>query len=233
MGLLNNAIPMSLILWGQSRIGSGLAAIFNASTPLFTVLLAHLFTGDERMTPNRVGGVLFGLLGVAVMIGPGALGGFGGDLVPQLAVLGAAVSYACAGIFGRRFAGTPALLTASGQVTASTLILVPLSLAVDRSWRVPVPTVKTWAAVIALALLCTALAYVIYFRILATSGASNLLLVTLLMPVTAVLLGTAVLGERLEPRQVAGMALVAAGLAAIDGRAVALARRLPARLARS
>ena len=239
MGLLNNAIPMSLILWGQSRIGSGLAAILNASTPLFTVLLAHLFTGDERMTPNRVGGVLFGLAGVAVMIGPGALdgdlggalGGFGGDLVPQLAVLGAAASYACAGIFGRCFAGTPPLLTAAGQVTASTLMLVPLSLAMDRPWRLPVPNVKTWAAVIALALLCTALAYVIYFRILATSGASNLLLVTLLMPVTAVLLGLAVLGERLEPRQLAGMALVAAGLAAIDGRAVALARRLPARLA--
>lgn len=235
MGLLNNAIPMSLILWGQSRIGSGLAAILNASTPLFTVLLAHLLTGDERMTRNRVGGVLFGLVGVAVMIGPGALGGdlggFRGDIVPQLAVLGAAASYACAGIFGRRFADSPPLLTAAGQVTASTVMLVPLSLAADRPWLLPAPNVKTWAAVVALALLCTSLAYVIYFRILATSGASNLLLVTLLMPVTAVLLGFAVLGERLEPRQLAGMALVAAGLAAIDGRAVTLLRRLPARLA--
>ncbi len=229
MGLLNNVIPMSLILWGQIRIGSGLAAILNASTPLFTVVLAHLFTQDERMTPNRGGDVLFGLSGVTVMIGSAVLGGLTSDLAAELAVLGAAVSYACAGIFGRRFAGTPPLVTAAGQVTASTLILLPLSLAVDRPWLLPVPTMKTWAAVVALAFLCTAVAYVIYFRILAASGASNLLLVTLLMPVSAILLGTTVLGERLDPRQIVGMALIAAGLAAIDGRALALLRRLAAR----
>lgn len=232
MGLLNNVIPMSLILWGQMRIGSGLAAILNASTPLFTVVLAHVFTRDERMTPNRVGGVLFGLAGVTVMIGPAALGGFQSDLAAQLAVLGAAVSYACAGIFGRRFAGTPPLVTAAGQVTASTLTLLPLSLAVDRPWLLPGPNIKTWAAVVALAFLCTAVAYVIYFRILATSGASNLLLVTLLMPVSAILLGTTVLGERLDPRQIVGMALIAAGLAAVDGRAAVLLRRLMVRRAR-
>jgi drug/metabolite transporter (DMT)-like permease len=233
MGLLNNVIPMSLILWGQIRIGSGLAAILNASTPLFTVLLAHVFTLDERMTPNRIGGVLFGLAGVTVMIGPAALGGLRSDLAAELAVLGAAVSYACAGIFGRRFAGTPPLVTAAAQVTASTLILLPLSLAVDRPWLLPVPNTKTLAAVVALAFLCTAVAYVIYFRILATSGASNLLLVTLLMPVSAILLGTTVLGERLDPWQIVGMALIAVGLAAIDGRALALLRRLVARRCRA
>jgi len=232
MGLLNNAVPMSLILWGQIRIGSGFAAILNASTPLFTVLLAHVFTQDERMTPNRVGGVLFGLAGVAVMIGPDALGGLSGDLAAQLAMLGAAVSYACAGIFGRRFSGIPPLVTAAGQVTASTLTLLPVALFVDRPWLRPLPGAKTWAAVIGLALLCTALAYVIYFRILATSGASNLLLVTLLMPASAILLGTTVLGERLAPRQLAGMALIAAGLAAVDGRAARLLRRLMVRRAR-
>jgi len=232
MGLLNNVIPMSLILWGQIRLGSGLVAILNASTPLFTVLLAHVFTRDERMTPNRIGGVLFGLAGVAVMIGPDALGGLSADLAAQLAVLGAAVSYACAGIFGRRLAGTPPLVTAAGQVTASTLTLLPLTLVVDRPWLLPLPSAGTWAAVIALALLCTALAYGIYFRILATSGASNLLLVTLLMPASAILLGTTVLGERLEPRQLAGMALIAAGLAAVDGRAAVLLRRLTVRRAR-
>lgn len=232
MGLLNNAVPMSLILWGQIRIGSGFAAILNASTPLFTVLLAHVFTQDERMTPNRVGGVLFGLAGVAVMIGPDTLGGLSGDLAAQLAMLGAAVSYACAGIFGRRFSGIPPLVTAAGQVTASTLTLLPVALFVDRPWLRPLPGAKTWAAVIGLALLCTALAYVIYFRILATSGASNLLLVTLLMPASAILLGTTVLGERLAPRQLAGMALIAAGLAAVDGRAARLLRRLMVRRAR-
>src|SRR5262252_4779569 len=218
MGLLNNVVPMSLILWGQRRIGSGLAAILNASTPLFTVLLAHCFTRDERLTSAKIAGVLFGLGGVAVMIGPEALGGARGHLLAQFAMPGAAVSYACAGIFGRRFAGTPPLVTATGQVTASGLTLLALSFVVDQPWRLAVPGFRTWAAVAALAVLCTALAYVIYFRILATSGASNLLLVTLLMPVNAVLLGIVVLGEHIELRHLAGMALIAAGLVVIDGR---------------
>lgn len=225
MGLLNNVIPMSLILWGQIRIGSGLAAILNASTPLFTVLLAHFFTRDERMTAKKIGGVLFGLTGIVVMVGPAALDGLSGGLLAQLAMLGAAVSYACAGIFGRRFAGTPPLVTAAGQVTASSLTLLPLSLIVDRPWLLSPPGARTWGAVAGLALLCTALAYVIYFRILATSGASNLLLVTFLMPVTAVLLGIALLGEHLEPRHLVGMTLIAAGLATIDGRITALLHR--------
>ncbi len=230
MGLLNNAIPMSLILWGQTTIGSGLAAILNASTPLFTVLLAHVFTRDERMTAKKVGGVLFGLAGVAVMIGPDALGGLHRGLLAQLAMVGAAIAYACAGIFGRRFAGTPPLVTAAGQVTASSLTLLPLSLFFDRPWLLGLPGTRTWTALVGLALLCTALAYVIYFRILATSGASNLLLVTLLMPVNAVLLGLAFLGEHVEPRQIAGVALIAGGLAAIDGRILAaVLRRLPQR----
>ena len=225
MGLLNNAIPMSLILWGQTTIGSGLAAILNASTPLFTVLLAHFFTRDERMTSRKVGGMVFGLAGVAVMIGPDALGGLHRGLLAQLAMVGAAISYACAGIFGRRFAGTPPLVTAAGQVTASSLTLLPLSLLADRPWLLHAPGARTWAALAGLALLCTALAYVIYFRILATSGASNLLLVTLLMPVNAVLLGLAFLGEHVEPRHVAGMALIAVGLATIDGRLLATVLR--------
>lgn len=229
MGLLNNAIPISLILWGQTAIDSGLAAILNASTPLFTVLLAHVFTRDERLTPRKVGGVLFGLAGVAVMIGPQALAGRHRDLLAQLAMLGAAIAYACAGIFGRRFAGTPPLVTAAGQVTASSLTLLPLSLLVDRPWLLPLPGARTWAALAGLAFLCTALAYVIYFRILATSGASNLLLVTLLMPVNAVLLGIAFLGEHVEPRHVAGMTLIAVGLAIIDGRIFAALRRLSTR----
>ena len=225
MGLLNNVIPMTLILWGQIRIGSGLAAILNASTPLFTVLLAHFFTRDERMTAKKIGGVLFGMTGIVVMVGPAARDGLSGGVLAQLAMLGAAVSYACAGIFGRRFAGTPPLVTAAGQVTASSLTLLPLSLIVDRPWLLSPPSASTWGAVAGLALLCTALAYVIYFRILATSGASNLLLVTLLMPVTAVLLGIALLGEHLEPRHVVGMILIAAGLATIDGRIIALLHR--------
>jgi len=158
-------------------------------------------------------------------VGPDALG-HGGDLAGELAVLGAALSYAFAGVYGRRFRamGLPPLVTAAGQVTATTAMLVPLAAVVDRPWTLPTPGVPVLAAVLTLALLCTALAYVLYFRILAAAGATNLLLVTLLVPAGAILLGATFLGERLAPRHVAGMALIALGLAAIDGRPLRLLR---------
>ncbi len=221
MGMLNNAVPFALIVWGQTRIGSGLASILNATMPLFTVLLAHWLTLDERITPARLLGVVCGLAGVAVMIGPAALAGFGLDVLAQLAVLAAAMSYALAGIFGRRFKGTPLLVTAAGQLTASSLILFPVVLLVDAPLRLPAPSPLTWAAVLALAVLSTALAYLIYFRILARSGATNLSLVTLLIPVSALVLGTTILGETLASAQLAGMALIGLGLAVIDGRLLA------------
>lgn len=226
MGALNNLIPFSLIVWGQTAITGGLAAILNATTPLFTVVLAHLLTRDERMTPAKLAGVAFGFLGVAVMIGPEALGGPGIAVLAQLAVLAATVSYAFAGIYGRRFRATPPLITATGQVTASTLLLCPLVLLVDQPWALAMPEpamlwAVTWeivGALLGLGLLSTAAAYVIYFRILASSGATNLLLVTFLIPVSAVLLGVLVLSERLTVAQLAGMGLISLGLAAIDGR---------------
>lgn len=228
MGALNNAIPFALIVWGQTRIGSGLAAILNATTPLFTIVVAHALTRDDRLSPNRLGGVLFGLGGVAVVIGPEALGGLDGNVAAQLAVLGAALSYAVAGVFGRQFRGQPPLLPAAGQVTGSTLLILPAALLVDRPWTLAPPPPAVWGAVLGLAFLCTALAYVIYFRILAAAGATNLLLVTFLIPVSALLLGTGLLDERLEPRHLLGMVLVFVGLAAIDGRPLALLRRLRA-----
>jgi drug/metabolite transporter (DMT)-like permease len=207
MGMLNNLIPFSLIFWGQTRIASGLAAILNATTPLWTVLLAHLLTRDEKFTPNRLAGVLAGLAGVAVMIGPEALARLGLDFLAQTAVVVAAVSYASASIFGRRFraAGVSPLVTAAGQVTATTVMALPVVLLVDHPWALPVPSAATWASLVALALLCTALAYILYFRVLATVGATNIALVTLLVPASAILLGSLVLGERLEPRDFAGM----------------------------
>jgi drug/metabolite transporter (DMT)-like permease len=223
MGLLNNLIPFSLIFWGQTEIASGLASILNATTPLFTAVFAHFMTRDERMTPNRLLGVLLGLVGVTVMIGPAvALAGLGVNVVAQLAVLGAAISYALAGIFGRRFEamGVPPMVTATGQVTASTVMLLPVALATDRPWALPAPSAETWTALVGLALLCTAVAYIIYFRILATAGATNLLLVTFLIPASAILLGMLVLDERLHPSQFAGMALIGFGLGAIDGRII-------------
>lgn len=223
MGVLNNAIPFGLIVWGQTQIASGLASILNATTPVFTVLVAHVLTSDERLTAGRAAGVLAGLAGVAVMIGPSALEGLGLNVFAQLAVVGAALSYGFAGVFGRRFRrmGVSPLHTATGQVTASAVLLAPLAMAVDRPWALPMPGWETWGAVLALALLSTALAYILFFRILATAGATNIMLVTLLVPVTAVLLGIGILGETLAPRHLAGMALIGLGLAAIDGRPVA------------
>lgn len=226
MGLLNNAVPFSLIVWGQTQIASGLAAILNATTPLFTVALAHWATDDERMTGHRLAGVVIGLIGVAVMVGPDALAGLGSLFLAQLAVLGAALSYACASIFGRRFKrmAVPPLTVATGQVTASTLLILPIALVIDAPWTLPMPGLTVWGAVLGAALLSTALAYIVFFRILATAGATNISLVTFLIPVSAILLGALVLGERLDPRHFLGMALIAGGLAAIDGRILSIRR---------
>lgn len=220
MGLLNNVLPFVLIVWGQHRIASGLASILNASTPLFTVLVAHLLTPDEKLTPIKAAGVAVGFAGTAVMIGPDALGGLGSGVLAQLACLAGALSYAFAGIFGRRFRrmGVPPLATAAGQVCASTALLLPVMLLVDRPWTLAAPHAATWGAVLGVGLLSTALAYVLYFRILAVAGATNLLLVTFLIPVSAILLGALALGETLMPYHFLGMALIGAGLAFIDGR---------------
>jgi drug/metabolite transporter (DMT)-like permease len=218
MGLLNNAIPFSLIFWGQKEIASGLASILNATTPLFTVLVAHTFTADEKATPAKLVGVGLGMIGVALMIGLDLLSGFGSHLWSELAVLAAALSYAFAGVFGRRFRGRPPLVVAAGQLTGSSILILPLALVIDRPWDLPMPSGGTGAALLGLALLSTAFAYVIFFRILARAGATNLLLVTFLIPVSALLLGVAFLGERVTAHQLLGMLLIGLGLAAIDGR---------------
>ena len=219
MGLLNNVVPFTLIVFGETRISSGLASILNATTPIFTVLAAHALTDNERLTWAKGVGVLFGFLGAAVLIGPTALAGFAGsDSIGEVSCLAAALIYALAGLYGRRFRGTAPLKIATGQITASTLILIPITLFVDRPWLLPDPNLQIWAAFFGIALLSTALAYLIYFRILAVAGATNLLLVTFLLPISALFLGVAFLGETVTPQAIAGMALIGVGLAAIDGR---------------
>lgn len=220
MGLLNNAVPFCLIVWGQSHIASGLAAILNATTPISTVVVAHLLTDDERMTGNRLLGVVIGFFGVVILIGPDSLRGLGANVLAQVAILTAAVFYAFAGVYGRRFRimGIAPLLTATGQVTASAVMLFPIAMLVDKPWTLAMPTLPAWAAIIGSATLSTALGYVLYFRILSTAGATNLLLVTFLIPVSAILMGTFALGEQLDVRHFVGLALIGAGLAAIDGR---------------
>lgn len=224
MGLLNNVIPFTLMFWAQTRIASGLAAILNATTPLFGLLIAQVMTDDERLTRRRLAGVLIGIAGVATLIGLDALRG-DADVVAQFAVLAGACSYGFAGIYGRRFREMSPLATATGQLTAASLLLLPVIAAVDRPWQLPTPPIEVVGALAGLALLSTALGYVLYFRILTIAGATNLLLVTLLIPVSALLLGTIVLGERLALSQVAGMALIGAGLAVIDGRLIGFVRR--------
>lgn len=220
MGLVNNAIPFSLIVWGQGQIASGLASILNATTPLFTVVLAGLFLADERMTLAKFAGIVIGFTGTVVMIGPALLMGRDATALAQAAILAAALSYGFATVFGRRFRelGVHPIMTATGQVTLSSLILVPLALAVDHPFTLPLPQPEVWLSILGLALLSTALAYILYFRILALAGATNLALVTFLIPVSAILLGAAFLGERLAPQHFAGMGLIALGLAVIDGR---------------
>lgn len=215
MGLLNNAIPFSLIFWGQTQIASGLAAILNATTPLFTVLVAHAATKDEKLTAARLLGVLTGVVGVAVMIGPSAFAG--GNTLVRIAVLGAALSYAFAAIWGRRFRGLPPVITATGQLSASALVMAPVALLIDRPWSLTFPSPRVVWALIALALLSTAAGYIVYFAVLARAGATNVLLVTLLIPPSA-LLGALFLAEPVEPRDLVGLAFIAGGLAAIDGR---------------
>ena len=221
MGVLNNLIPFALIFWGETVLSGGLASILNATTPVFSLLVAHALTPDDRLSAAKVLGVAVGVAGVVVLVGPEVVHGVTGAALPILACLGAALSYGFATVFGRRFRrmGVEPTVGAFGQVAATTAMMLPISLVVDTPWRLPVPGLPVLAALAGLALLSTAFAYIIFFRLLATSGATNASLVTLLIPVSAVLLGVAFLGERLSSSQVAGMALISLGLLAIDGRA--------------
>lgn len=217
MGALNNLIPFSLIVWGQQHIESGLASILNATTPLFTVALAHFLTSEEHLTLNRVIGVVLGVVGVAILIGPDALRKIGAQGIAQLAVLGAACSYGLAGIYGRRFRGMPSIIPAAGMLTCTAIMMLPIVVLIYQPRQMS-PELTTWGALFGLAILSTALAYLIYFRILATAGATNILLVTFLIPISALLLGVFVLGERLEWTLFSGMTLIFAGLVGVDGR---------------
>ncbi len=228
MGFLNNAVPFSLLIWGQSHIPSGLVSILNATTPLFTVVAAHFFTSDEKLTQARLFGVVIGLAGVAIVVGIDALRSFGVGVLAQLACVGAAMFYAFGGIFGRRFRGMgiSPIATATGQLAASSMMMIPLAFIVDQPWTLPVPSLPVIGAILGVASLSTALAFIVYFRILATAGATNLLLVTFLIPISAILLGVIFLHETLLPKHLLGMAMIALGLAAIDGRPWKIVRRV-------
>lgn len=224
IGLLNNVIPFSLIVIGQTFVPSGLASILNATTPLFTVMVMAA-AGEEALQMRRIAGVALGLLGVVVLRGWG-IEARPGQGLGILLCLGGAFSYGFAALAARRLLKhSPPLGTATFQLMASTVMMAAIAGVMEQPWRLPMPGLTTWFAVLGLAGLSTALAYIVFFQILRRSGATNVMLVTLLIPVTALLLGWLVLGEPISAREIAGAIVIGSALLVIDGRVLNLLRR--------
>ena len=217
IALLNNVIPFSIIMWSETQISSGLTSVLNASAPLWTVVLA-LTLRSEKVTWNRIIGVFFGFAGVIIMIGMNSLEGIGLHILAQLGMLIATLCYALAGNYTKRVKDLEPNVIATGQVICSSVIMLFIVAIFDQPWLQPTPPMISWAAAITLGVLGTAVAYLLYFRILMSAGTSNALLVTFLIPINAVLLGVLVLGESFAPYQFAGMFLILLGLIAVDGR---------------
>lgn len=224
MGCLNNVIPFSLILIGQQEIGSGLASVVNAMTPIWTLIIANQFTADEKFSTNKILGIVFGFAGVAMLIGGDLVQGLSASAWAQVAVLGATISYGFAGVFGKRFKGEDPIVISTGQLTASSLVMLPIMFAMEDPFSITSATPEMWMALLGLAIVCTAFAYVLFFKILASAGATNASLVTFLVPVSAILLGVLWLGETLTTGNLIGTALILTGLTLIDGRLLAKMR---------
>ncbi len=217
LGALNNAIPFCLFAWGQTHIDSGLAGIFNATSPIFSVVLAHFFIKNEKLTINRGLGAFLGWAGVCVLIGIKSFSGLNTEIFGQLAALAGAGFYAVAAVYGSRFETLPPLVVATGMLLCSTIMLTPFTLIIDQPWHLTLSGMA-WVSIFLLAAVSTALAYIIYFHVLAVSGPTNLMLVTFLIPVSAIGLGVMLLGEKLEWKDFSGLILIFTGLIAIDGR---------------
>jgi drug/metabolite transporter (DMT)-like permease len=221
IALVNNVLPFSLIVAGQTHIPSGLASILNATTPLFTVLVMAA-AGDEKLHARRVAGVVTGLIGVIILHGQD-LSFQSGEGIGILLCLMAAFSYGLSALYARRkLSDSPPLATATFQMMASSLMMAVVAASFERPWQLPMPGPTTWLALIGLAALSTALAYIVFFQILRRSGSTNVMLVTLLIPVTAILLGTLVLGESVSPREIVGALVIGSALLLIDGRVLRL-----------
>ncbi len=220
MSLLNNVLPFLMIARGQREIASGLASVLGATTPLFAVIFARLFPDGEKLTAHRLAGVIVGILGVAILVGPEALIGNTSSLLGMMLLLGASAFYGMAAQWGRRFKDTPPLVTSATLLTCSTIVMLPLALIIDQPWQLPAPSASATAAVVALAVLSTAFAYIVYFRIMAVSGPINTTLVALLIPVSAIAFGTVFLNEVLLPRHIAGALVIGLALVILDGRVV-------------
>lgn len=218
LALLNNIVPFTLMFVGQTELGAGAASILNATTPFWTMILANLLTEDEKLSRNKVAGVLLGMTGTAIMIGPGVLANAGAPAWAKLALVGTTLSYAFAALYARRFRALPPQIIATGQLTASTVVMVPVVLFWHGTEGLFAASAGAWGAVLGLALLATSFAYILFFSLIRSAGATNASLVTLIVPVSAILLGAVFLGERLEAFEMAGMGLIALGLITVDGR---------------
>lgn len=218
LGFLNNVAPFLLIAWGELRLSSGLAAILGATTPIFGMIVATLIRSNEGFGMPRICAVLLGFTGVTVVAGPAHLGRDWTDTWAVAACLGSSLIYALGGFYGRRFSGDALLQVATGQVTAAALLLIPVLLAFGHSTAMPTPPPSAWAGLAAMGLGCTALAYVIYFRLLPRIGANNVLLVTMMVPVSSLFLGHWVLNEPISAAGVAGTLLIGMALVLVDGR---------------
>jgi drug/metabolite transporter (DMT)-like permease len=221
LGLLNTVIPFILIAWGETRISSGMASILNATTPIFMVAVAHFGTHDEKLSWGKIAGIVLGIVGVVVLVGRDAFAD-GGTIWGALAVIGASCAYGFGGVYSRRFRDLPPIQAATGQITGGAILLLPLSLLADHPWTLPMPGGTVWASLLAIALVNTALAYFVYFKMVATVGVTYISLVTFLIPIIALLLGAGFLDESVTAQALAGMAIIALGLAAIDGRLLKL-----------
>ncbi|NPU13008.1 DMT family transporter [Bradyrhizobium sp. 83002] len=223
VALFNNVVPFCLIVIGQTYITSGLAAVLNATTPLFTIAVMAA-AGEEGLSARRVAGLIVGLVGVVVLRGGSSVGGGYGILFG----LGASFSYGVAALLVRRhLANSPPLATATFQLSASSAMMLVVAGVVDQPWRLPMPGLQTWLAIIALAALSTAFAYIVFFQVLRRSGATNVTLVTLLIPLTTILLGYLVLGESVSLREIVGALVIGSALLVIDGRIFDLLRLAP------
>ncbi|MEM7215341.1 MAG: DMT family transporter [Pseudomonadota bacterium] len=218
MGILNNVVPFSLILVGQREIGSGLASVVNAMTPIWTLIIANALTTDEKFTPNKFVGILFGFAGVAILIGADLIQGLTGSAWAQIAILGATISYGFAGVFGKRFKEHDPIVISTGQLTSSSIVMIPIMFALEDPFSIAAPDLEMIVSTLGLSILCTAVAYVLFFRILASAGATNVSLVTFLVPVSAILLGVVWLGESLTTGNLIGMVFITVGLVLVDGR---------------
>lgn len=224
MGLLNNVIAFSLIFWGQQSIEASLSAILTGATPFFTVLIAGLVLADERFSTAKVIGLIIGFAGVVLVIGPRHVLGLGEHLLAELAIVGAALAYGFSGVWGRRFAGENPLATATGQLTAASVMMIPIAFYFERPLELGPLSTPVITSVLALAIVSTAIAYLLFFKVLKMAGATNTSLVTMLVPVFTMVIAVPTLGESIDALKLLGLIVIGIGLAVLDGRILKSAR---------